>query len=397
VNRRPVKVLHVIESLGAGGAERLLYTNLRHLDPAHVNSTVATLFGHDTHWTAPVRALGVNVYELGCNGHRDLLRAVARIRGVVSEVKPDVIHSHLWTADVAARIAGALEQVPVVSTLHNCAHDPRTWSDGSGISRWKRHTARLLDRWTAAWHCARLIAVSDAVQRSAREHLAVAEDRLLTINSPVDPYDIQQTVDVRRELGLAADAVVLLHVGRVSPEKGMIHVIRALPRVLAAQPQTHLICAGPADEQWLRKLEAETRMRGLSAHVHFLGQRRDIGALLAACDVFVFPSLHEGLGMALLEAMAAGRACVASAVGVIPDIITHGDTGWLVPPADEDALATMLLQALADPAARRQVGRAAADAIGNAFAPEIATRRLAELYRSVSGQAHQQHVVRAQT
>ncbi|HLE62198.1 MAG TPA: glycosyltransferase, partial [Pyrinomonadaceae bacterium] len=126
-----LRVTHLIEGLGPGGAERLLYTNLKHLDPARVESTVLTLFSHGDHWKEPLRALGVRVESLQCSGIRELPRGIARLRTWLRREQPDLLHTHLWGANVVGRIAGRLSGVPVISSVHNPDYEPEAWSDGS--------------------------------------------------------------------------------------------------------------------------------------------------------------------------------------------------------------------------------------------------------------------------
>jgi glycosyltransferase involved in cell wall biosynthesis len=385
---RPLHVLHLIESLGAGGAERLLYTNLKHLDAARVRSTVVTVFAQPDHWAGAIRGLGVPVFSLGCRGLRDLPAGVARLRRRLRAARPDVVHSHLWAANVIGRVAGRLAGIPVVSSVHNPDHEPEAWEDGADVSRWKRQLSLSLDRWTARMGCARMVAVSDYVRGCAHRRLGFPVERIELLYNPIDTEALASPpargrAELLRECGLGDDSVVLLNVGRVSPQKGLIHAVRAMPTVLARHPSAHLVCAGPtSDAAWLEKLKGEARALGVGARVHFLGARRDVADLLRACDLFVFPSLYEGLGIALIEAMAAGRACVATRTGPIPEVVTDGENGWLVPPGDADKLAGAVCALLDDPARREAMGRAALSALAR-FQPQAAADELARIYESV--------------
>src|SRR5262249_43075353 len=120
----------------------------------------------------------------------------------------------------------------------------------------------------------------------------------------------------------------------------------------------------------------------------FLGARRDIPNLLRSCDLFVFPSLYEGLGISLIEAMAMGCACIATRTGPIPEVVRHGIDGWLVPPTDADSLAEAICLLLGDVEKRRTLGKAAADSARARFHPEVATGRLEGIYESVLGRDH---------
>src|SRR5262249_7704920 len=138
-----------------------------------------------------------------------------------------------------------------------------------------------------------------------------------------------------RELGLPCDAIILLNVARLSPQKGLIHALRALPKIIEKYPEAHLVSVGATtDPACHEQLKNEAKQSGVADHFDILGTRRVVPVFLRACDVFVFPSLYEGLGIALIEAMAAGCACVATTAGPIPEFVENGRNGILVPPAN---------------------------------------------------------------
>lgn len=386
---KPLHVAHLIEALGPGGAERLLYTNLKHFDPARVRSTVLTLYSHATHWREPIRGLGVEVVNLDCRGTRDLPGAVARLRAWLRRERPDLLHTHLWGANVVGRVAGRLSGVPVVSSVHNPDYEPEAANDGSEVSPLKRRAIRGVDRWTARRCCDRLIAVSEYVRQSTLRHLGLPPGTVELLYNPFDADEFgaprgRARGEVLRELGLPADALMLLNVARVSPQKGQLYAVRALAAVREKFPQARLVLAGAlTDEEWVARLEGEVRALGLEGFVHVLGPRRDVPDLLRACDLFVFPSLHEGLGIALIEAMAAGCACVATETGPLPEVVRHGVDGWLTAPGDADGLAGAVCALLADPARRGALGRAAQKSAQARFEPQAAADKLAAIYHSV--------------
>jgi glycosyltransferase involved in cell wall biosynthesis len=388
---RPVRVLHLIESLGPGGAERLLHTNLKHLDPARFESKVVTVFEGPDHWVEPIRRLGVEVESLRCARLGDLRTGVARLRRLLRARPFDVIHTHLWAANVIGRVAGRMAGVPVVSSVHCPDHAPEVWHDGAGVSLWKRRASLLLDRWSARFGCARMVAVSEYVRDYAARYLRFPAGRIDLIYNPIDTDALGESAREGRwregllnELGLEPESRVLLNVGRVSPAKGILYAVRAMPFILREHPTAHLVLVGETtDARWVEHLKEEARARGVAERVHFLGARRDVVRYLRGCDLFVFPSLYEGLGIALVEAMAAGRACVAAKTGPIPEVVTDGVDGWLVPPGDAEALAAAVCELLADPARREALGRAAEASALARFRPQAAADALARVYESV--------------
>jgi len=387
--KRQVQVLHLIESLGAGGAERLLHTNLRHLDSSRFRSTVMTVFSEPAHWVESINHLGVTVESLGCQSLRDLPAGITRLSRWLRVQHPDLMHTHLWAANVIGRVAGRMAGVPVISSVHNPDHEPEAWDDGSEVSLRKRRLVRDLDRWTARFGCERMVAVSEYVRRSAHRRLRFPLERIELIYNPIDADAFQSSAGPKRgellgEYGIDEGDLMLLNVGRVTPQKGLLYALRALPLIRRRHPSVRLVSVGDAaDGLWLARLETEARKLGVADRVHFLGARKDVGAFLRSCDLFIFPSLYEGLGIALIEAMASGRACVATRIGPIPEVLRHGVDGWLVEPASVESLAEGICDLLAAPLRRETLGRAAQAAALARFQPQPAAAKLAALYQSV--------------
>lgn len=388
-NNRSIHVVHIIEALGPGGAERLLHTNLKHFDRSRVRSTVFTVYPHATHWRQPIEELGVEVVSLNCESPRQLPSAIKKFRAWLRANQPDLIHSHLWAANVVARVAGRLAGVPVVSSIHNPDHEVEAWADGADVSKRKRLAAKTIDRWTARFGNPRLIAVSDYVKQSAHRHLMFALNDIDLVYNPIDLDLLSQPPtksrdEIFRESGLPAGALMLLNVARVSPQKGLIYAVRAMPRILEQFPNAHLVSVGATtDPLWLEELTREAQSTGVAEHIHILGARRDVQNFLAACDLFIFPSLYEGLGIALIEAMAAGCACVASSTGPILEIVQHDRDGVLVPPADEGALADAVCRLLRDGDYRKRIGNAARLTARERFEPLQAAEQLTRIYEGI--------------
>jgi glycosyltransferase involved in cell wall biosynthesis len=386
---RKLKVLHLIEGLGSGGAERLLYTNLKHFDRARLENEVVTVFSAADYWKQPILDLDVPVSTLDCRSLRDIMTGVRRLRKEIARFQPHLIHTHLWTANIVGRIAGFLTGTPVISSIHNPEYEPEVLTDTAHLNSKKLFVARSLDKWTARVACRKMLAVSRYVKESASLHLDFPLAKIEVLYNPVDVSDlcsgsVRTRAGVLNELNLPADSLILLNVARVAPQKGLLYAIQSLAEIRRKFPETHLISVGGKDDAtWLARLEEEIEKLGLKNHVHLLGARRDVKDFLYNCDLFVFPSLFEGLGIALTEAMAVGCACVASDIKPLDEFVENEVDGMFFPPRNPAALARAAVNLLENEKKREAIGAAAREKALSLFQPQPAADKLTEIYFSM--------------
>jgi glycosyltransferase involved in cell wall biosynthesis len=203
----------------------------------------------------------------------------------------------------------------------------------------------------------RTIAVSETLARQLSRDLWMPPSRIRMIANGV-PHVPPASTTLREQLRLRPEDRLLVSVGNLYPVKGHCHLVDALAVLVPSHPTLHVAIAGRGEME--DALTARARDRGVADRLHLLGLRSDVPAVLAAADVFVLPSLSEGLPLALLEAMFAGRPIVASAVGEVSAALAHGAAGVLVPPGDAHALAAAVDGVLRDAERARELGRAAA-------------------------------------
>jgi glycosyltransferase involved in cell wall biosynthesis len=380
-----IKVLHLIETLGSGGAERLLVTNLKYLDSSEFESEVVTVFDSNNYWKESIEQLGIPVRTLRCKGLKNIAFGVRHLKRLIRESKPDLIHTHLWAANVIGRFAGRLTGVPVVSSVHNPEYEPETLIDSTGVNRSKLFAARQMDKWTAAFGCTRMIAVSEYVSDRAVARLAFPRERIDVIYNPIDSSggtQITQKGLVRDELGLARDALIALNVGRLTPQKGFIYAVRAMPTIIKAFPAAQLLSVGAQpDQPYLKAVRDEIERLGLERSVNLVGEKRNVGDYLNAADIFVFPSLFEGLGIALAEAMAAGLPSVVSDIPPLTEFVVNGENGILIEGRKPSAISKAIVELLQSSEVRSSLGSAASATALELFSPQSAVRELAETYR----------------
>jgi glycosyltransferase involved in cell wall biosynthesis len=364
----------VVDSLRRGGAERLIVTTHAFLDRTRFELAVAALFPpYDL--AGELRGLGVKVWPLDTRGTRDLARAVLRTRQAVRAFRPDIVHTHLFAANIAGRLAAAGR--PVITTLHN----PDYGAEDNGSLRFR--VRKLLDSRTGHRYNRAFVAVSDAVREDYVEQTGFAP--IHVVPNYVDVGEITRrvaAVDRRHErvmLGIAPDEVVVLHVGRFHRQKAQDVLLHAFDEARREEPRLRLVLAGEGGEMSRMRVLAEDL--DLEDRVLFMGDVADPLRLYAAADVFAFPSRWEAFGLAMLEAMAAGLPVVATRTGGIPDVL---GTEWpdLVEPGDVTRLAVCLVRLARDGELRRDRGAAARVRAGD-FDARPGVQRLTAVYDRV--------------
>jgi glycosyltransferase involved in cell wall biosynthesis len=224
---------------------------------------------------------------------------------------------------------------------------------------------------------ARTVAVSRPLADHLSRDLRIDRSRIAMIPNGVQPASPAGTT-VRKELGLQPWDRLAVCVGNLYPVKGHCHAIDALATLVFQWPTLHLAIAGRGE--LADALADRARQHGLGGRVHFLGLRSDVPAILRAADVFLMPSLNEGLPLALLEAMFAGTPIVASNVGEVGHALGDGDAGVLVPPGDATALAGAVDALLSDPDRARWLGECAAARAAAEYDVAQMVGRYAHLY-----------------
>jgi glycosyltransferase involved in cell wall biosynthesis len=250
---------------------------------------------------------------------------------------------------------------------------------------WKRPPFLLLEHLSYAAADA-VVVVSEGLV----DFLARAE-RLPRHKTIVVPNGVDESLAARapepsaarRALGLDAAGPILGTVGRLAEQKGQLYLLQAFPEILRERPEARLVLAGEGPERL--RLEAESRRLGIDGRVIFLGHRDDVATVLAALDLFAFPSLWEGLPMALLEAMLLERPVVAARGVGVDELITDGLTGLLVEPRDASGTARALLRLLRDPREAARMGEAGRRRVLDRYALGHVANQFDRLYRRVLG------------
>jgi glycosyltransferase involved in cell wall biosynthesis len=359
-----VRVTHLIHDLRPGGAEHLLVDLAANAGASGLDVSIVSMRPLADHrFAAALQESGVPLHSLDLSGWWDL-RGPSRLRRILPELRPDVVHSHLKHADAVAGRVARSEGIPHVSTLHLI-------EDAVGIVARRKRDLGTRSRIRTA---ARTVAVSDAVRRWYLGATSADPDTVVTIHNGVpDHGDSQADSDaIRAELGIAPDAVVVVMVAVMRPGKGHDTLMDALAQIQDPSVAVLLVGDGPESER--------LRQRGASdSRVVFAGYREDVSEMLSAADVVVHPSRRDAFPTALLHALASGTAIVGSDVEGIPEIVTP-EVGVLVPPGEPALLAGALRSLLTDRTRREELGLAARSRYEARFTAKAWADRLHALY-----------------
>lgn len=370
-----MRVLHLITSLGYGGAERLLADLAPRLKARGVDVSVVSLY-ETTPVAKDLECTGVPVYTLGYSGTiyslTQLARGIRRLRGMVQVMRPDIVHSHLYLSDVLARVA-VPASCPLVTTLHG--------RDGWWYQP-RRVRSRLktgLDRVSGNLRKVRFISVSKEVGEAAGDSLRVSPRRTRVVANgiPLEKF--------RPRAADRAPARRIVQIGRFYPEKNHGMALRAFKIVLDREPGARLALIG--DGPLRPQIEAQSVRLGIRGAVDFMGVRDDVAEQLRDADLCWMTSASEGLAIACIEAMACGLPVIATAVGGLPGLIADGETGFLVAGDDHDGLARRTLQVFDHPLMASALGRNGRRLVERCYSIEATADGYARAYRELLGGA----------
>jgi len=372
-----IPVLHFSNEVVRGGAEEHILTLLRGLDRKYFRlHLVCTPLMADS--LRPDLPEDVEVIPLCLRKPRQL-GAALRLASILCSRGIAILHSHLFYASLFASPIGWLCRVPlIIETPHIREHWRRGWLKS-------RYTVdRLIGRFVD-----RYIAVSEANARYLTEEKGFPARKIVVVHNGCDLTRFQPghrpPAGLKRNLGFADHDPVLVAVGRLEPQKGHCVLLHALTAVRAEFPAVRLVCVGDGDLK--AELEQQAHALGLDDAVRFVGYKSNVPDWLALADVAVLSSFYEGLPLAAVEALGAGKPMVATAVDGTPEIVLDGKTGLTVSAGDPAGLAEAIRRLLRDAGLRARLGCIGREWVLECFTQECQVRRTQEFYLACWEQA----------
>ncbi len=361
-----LQVLHVINTAEVGGGGEHVVRLARALIRYGFRSAVAV--GRDGPATGRFRDTGVSVTILGT--YR--VSAPIRLAALFKAVRPDLVHLHGSRAGFVGALAAQLSRSgPIVYTAHAFAFKRRL----PGILRWGAAGA---DRLTCHF-ASKVICLTQKDVEAARQH-GIGVSNFVVIPNGIDLGQFATPPDLRSEFGLGASTPVVGMIARLVPQKDPQTFVRMARQVVDAVPEARFLLVGDGPlrfpvEQLVRELDLEK-------WVTLTGFRQDVPAMLATVDVVVLPSLWEGLPLVVLEAMAAAKPVVASALPSLAEVVVDGETGLLVPVREYSGFAEAVIHLIRHPDVRQVMGRKGRDRVARDFSLDQMVKATVGVYRS---------------
>ncbi len=354
-NKQRLKILYLITELEFGGAENLLLELSRYISREYFDVSIGYLKGKGT-LKEDFKKIGIRVVYFNMRSRLDVF-CIFRLAGFIRKEKFDIVHTHLIDADIfgyfGAKIAGVSR---IVSTKHS-----------TDDFRKRKTISVFLDAFVANRIC-KNIAVSNAVREFLIKHQKIAQEKIKVvyhgINVPRFSWEINKDKS-KVDLDLNSEEYIVGVIGRFEKEKGHIFLIEAINKIMLEIKNIHFVFLGEGSLK--ESMQEKINSLNLNNKATFLSARKNVESVLNALDILVMPSLWEGLGMASLEAMAAGVPVLASDVEGIREVVKNNETGILVPPADSGELANQVLALLKDEPLRSRLSKNGRDFVEKNF------------------------------
>ena len=357
------RVLQLLATGGSGGAQESYTGLLLNLDRSRYEVSALSLSRGSA--VQRVNRLGIPVEIID---EADDEAAVRELAAYLRREEIDLLHAHMFRAEViGARAAMAAETPVLIATVHSSR--VRSAVDVAALAA----LTPLMDRL--------IVPSASIAAKVSAEGRGAAPFAVIPNGVDLSRFELPPPAcGLRNEFGIPASAPLLGVVARLEPEKGHRYLVAAMPAILRGSPETWLVIVGEGSLEADLRRQVAALPRPARDRVVFTGRRDDVAAITAEIDVAVLPSLREAQGISILEAMARRRPVVASAVGGIPEVLTHGVDGLLVRPGDPAALAEACIRLSCSPELRRRLGEAGRATVEARFSLDAMVRRIESVY-----------------
>jgi len=368
-NKGKINVVHLVEELTIGGLEKTLTAVVLNLNKKKYNVSVWCLREGGFFADKLVKE-GIDVKILHISTSRNPL-SIYKLYRLLKSHKFDIIHTHAYSAGTIGRISAFLAGIPVIISHNHSVYD-------------YYNKCYHFVEWLLSLITDRVICISEVVNRFANETQRINAKKLITIHNGIDDVCAvteKSSSDLKKELGLPINHSIIGTIAHLVEHKGLKYLLESASLLLASRRDiSFLFVGGGALERKLKKLCVDLK---IEKNVIFAGERSDIPEILFSIDIFVLPSLREGLPLAILEAMACGKPVIATNVGGIPEIVVDGVSGILVSPKDPEALFRAMDELLNDRAKLTKMGHHGERVCEESFSSNAMIEKIENLYDSL--------------
>ena len=369
---KPVRVMQITHDLAIGGLQQVVVSICRNIDRYRFSVSILCLRAKGE-LASELERMGIPVFLLPQKRYGTDYFSFLKVAEILRRERTEVIHTHNKQPFIDGTLGGMIARSrTIVHTDHG-----RTFPD-------KRRY--LFAEWVMSHFVYKIAVVSDKTGEDLIRYEKIRRQKIITVPNGVDQRLFEEWTEPeakKRELGISGRYPILGIGARLVEVKGIEYLLGAVSKLRERYPLILLIIAGTGP--WEGRLKAVARELGIDDHVAFLGVRRDMHELLRAFDLYVLPSLSEGMPLALLEAMAAGCPVVATKVGGVPDVIADGYNGMLVEPRDKDALAKAILGVMEDDEKRNRFRERGRLLYEQRYSATAMTKRYEKLYLREDG------------
>lgn len=366
INKRKINVIHLVEELTIGGLEKTLTAIVLNLNKEKYNVSVWCLREGGFFADKLVKE-GIDVKILHISTSRNPL-SIYKLYRLLKSRKFDIIHTHAYSAGTIGRVSAFLAGIPIIISHNHSIYD-------------YYHKYYHFVEWFLSLITDRVICISEAVNRFANETQRINARKLITIHNGIDDVCTvteKRCSDLKKELCIPINHSVIGTIAHLEEHKGVKYFLESASLLLATRKDISFLLVGEG------ALKGELKKRcvdlKIEKNVIFAGERSDISEILFSIDIFVLPSLREGLPLAILEAMACGKPVIATNVGGIPEIVKNGVNGILVSPRDPEALYRAMGKLLNNREMREEMGRNGKKMCSESFNFKTMLEKIENLY-----------------
>lgn len=362
-------ILHLIDTTGPGGAETVFISLLRELQQSDSRNLVV-LRGEG--WVADqVRRVGIEPLFIDSKGSFNIGYVLA-MRKLVRKERVDLIHGHLLGSNVYGALLSILTRLPMVATFHGSV-------DVASRERFLRAKFLLI-----GWGASAIVCVSRTLQEDLARRSPLPSRKLKLIYNGVDPSQFQKApaVGLRTEIGVSAEATLVVSIGNIRPAKGYEYLVDAAIQMAGSDPSVHFVVVGHQRASLFAQLEEQASQAATEPNIHWLGFRQDVNDILQQADIFLLPSISEGFSISTVEAMMAEVPIIATRSGGPEEILSDLETGLLVPAKEPKAIVDAIHR-LRDAELKSRLVRNARNEAMNRFSLDSMLSAYTDLYKQL--------------